>query len=51
MRWESRSKIHKAIVTKANGEYEASITIDADLIDACGLGRGEKVLVASNTEV
>jgi len=49
MRWVSRSKIHKAIVTEANVEYIGSITIDEDLIEKAGLWPGEKVLVVSNT--
>ena len=49
MRWELRSKIHKAIVTETDLEYEGSITIDADLIERSGLWKGEKVLIASNT--
>lgn len=49
MRWYLRSKIHKAVVTEANVDYVGSITIDEDLLDACGLDVGEKVLVVSNT--
>jgi aspartate 1-decarboxylase len=49
MRWLMRSKIHKAIVTQADLNYVGSITIDEDLMDACGLWDGEKVLVVSNT--
>jgi len=44
-----RSKIHKATVTQADLDYVGSITIDQDLMDACGLWPGEKVLVVSNT--
>lgn len=49
MRWFLRSKIHKANVTQADLEYEGSITIDEDLIDAVGLLPGEKVQVVSNS--
>lgn len=49
MRWLMRSKIHNATVTEANLAYVGSITIDEDLLDACGLWAGEKVLVVSNT--
>lgn len=46
MRWMLRSKIHRAVVTDANLDYEGSITIDQDLIDLSGLLVGEKVTVA-----
>lgn len=49
MRWQLRSKIQKAIVTRANIEYQGSITIDSALIEKAGLREGEKVLVASYT--
>jgi aspartate 1-decarboxylase len=49
MRWQLRSKIHKATVTQANLEYIGSITIDEGLIEKAGLWPGEKVLVVSNT--
>jgi aspartate 1-decarboxylase len=49
MRWVMRSKIHKARVTQAELDYVGSITIDENLLDACGLWTGEKVLVVSNT--
>lgn len=41
-----RSKIHRATVTEARLDYEGSITIDADLLDRCGMLVGEKVTVA-----
>jgi len=41
-----KSKIHGAIVTQANLDYVGSITIDAELMDACGIIEYEKVLVA-----
>ena len=38
-----RSKIHRAKVTDANLEYEGSITIDEDLMDAAELVEFEQV--------
>ena len=32
-----KSKIHRATVTEANLDYEGSITIDRDLMDAADL--------------
>ncbi len=49
MRWQLRSKIHKATVTDANVAYVGSISIDANLIELAGLWVHEKVLVVSNT--
>ena len=49
MRWQLRSKIHKATVTEANINYIGSITIDEALLTRVGLWEGEKVLVVSNT--
>ncbi len=46
MRWMLRSKIHRATVTEARLDYEGSITIDADLLDRCGMWVGEKVTIA-----
>ena len=40
-----QSKIHKAVVTDANINYEGSITISADLIKSAGLHVYQKVLV------
>jgi len=40
-----KSKIHRATVTEANLEYEGSITIDADLLDAADILPGEEVHV------
>lgn len=42
-----KSKIHKAIVTEANIDYEGSITIDRELMDAAGIVPYEKVLIAN----
>jgi aspartate 1-decarboxylase len=42
-----RSKIHRARVTETHLEYEGSIAIDQDLVDAAGLVPGEAVLVAN----
>ena len=38
-----KSKIHRATVTEANLEYEGSITIDRNLMDAADLLSHEKV--------
>lgn len=40
-----KSKIHRARVTEADLDYEGSITIDADLMQAAGILPGEKVEV------
>jgi len=42
-----RSKIHRARITETHLEYEGSVTIDEDLIEAAGLVPGEAVLVAN----
>lgn len=42
-----KSKIHKAVVTEAQLEYEGSVTIDRELMDAAGIIPYEKVLIAS----
>ena len=38
-----KSKIHRATVTDADLNYEGSITIDEDLLDAAGMFVHEKV--------
>ena len=38
-----KSKIHRATVTEANIEYEGSVTIDRDLMDAADLRQYEQV--------
>ena len=43
-----KSKIHCAKVTEANLHYMGSITIDQDLMDACGMIAGEQVHVVNN---
>ena len=43
-----KSKIHRATVTDANLNYEGSITIDEDLIDAANMMVHEKVAVVNN---
>ena len=42
-----KSKIHRAMITDANVDYEGSISIPLDLMKAADLIEGEKVLVAS----
>ncbi len=44
-----RCKIHRATVTEANVDYEGSITIDQDLLDAAGLLPYEKVEIYNVT--
>ena len=41
-----KSKIHRAVVKEAALNYVGSITIDEDLMDACGMIEYEKVQVA-----
>lgn len=43
-----KSKIHRVNVTDANLDYEGSITIDQDLMDAADLREGEKVHIVNN---
>jgi aspartate 1-decarboxylase len=43
-----KSKIHCVRVTEANLNYIGSITIDEDLMDACGMIAGEHVFVVDN---
>ncbi len=40
-----KSKIHRAIVTQADLDYEGSVTIDEDLMDAAGIWNYEAVHV------
>jgi aspartate 1-decarboxylase len=42
-----RAKIHLATVTETRLDYEGSITIDQDLMEAAGLIAGEAVLVSN----
>ena len=44
-----KSKLHRATVTDANIQYEGSITIPTDLMEAADIWDGEKVLVTSVT--
>ncbi len=43
-----KSKIHQAVVTKADLNYVGSITIDLNLIEAADLIAGEKVQIVNN---
>ncbi len=43
------SKIHRATVTDACIDYEGSITVDENLMDAANMVEGEKVLIANLT--
>ena len=38
-------KIHRATVTDASADYEGSLGVSADLLEAAGLQPGEKILV------
>ena len=40
-----RAKLHKAIITEADLNYEGSLTIDKDLLDAVGIVPFERVKV------
>jgi aspartate 1-decarboxylase len=44
-----KSKIHRATITGAEVDYEGSISIPLDLMEAANLWEGERVLVASIT--
>ncbi len=41
-----KSKIHRAVVTGADVDYEGSLTVDAALLEAAGMREYELVLVA-----
>jgi aspartate 1-decarboxylase len=41
------AKIHMARVTAAKPDYVGSITIDAELLDACGMRVNDKVLISN----
>lgn len=43
-----KSKIHRATVTEADLNYEGSITIDEDLMDAAFFLEGERVQIVNN---
>ena len=49
LREQLKSKIHRAVITKADPDYEGSIEIPVDLMRAVDLWEREKVLVASIT--
>ncbi len=42
-----RAKIHRATVTDANLEYEGSLTVDEDLLDAAGILPYELVMISN----
>lgn len=48
-REQLKSKIHRAVITCADPDYEGSIEIPEDLMRAVDLWKKEKVLVASIT--
>ena len=41
------SKIHQAVVTEARPDYQGSLTIDANLLDATGIRPNDAILVAN----
>jgi hypothetical protein len=49
LREQLKSKIHRACVTDGNVNYEGSIGIPLDLLEAVDIWPGEKVLVVSVT--
>jgi len=42
-----KSKLHQIRVTQAEKEYEGSLTLDADLMDAVGILNYEKLLISN----
>jgi aspartate 1-decarboxylase len=42
-----RAKIHRVTVTDANLEYEGSLTVDEDLLDAAGILPYELVMISN----
>ena len=42
-----KSKLHKAVVTQAELDYEGSITLDENLMEAAGIVPFERVLIAN----
>ncbi len=42
-----RSKIHRAVITDACLDYEGSLTVDEDLLDAAGIVPYELVMVSN----
>ncbi|MFA6044684.1 MAG: aspartate 1-decarboxylase [Phycisphaerales bacterium] len=47
LRESLHSKIHRATVTAALPDYVGSITIDANLLDRCGMRVNDKVLISN----
>jgi aspartate 1-decarboxylase len=41
------SKIHRAAVTDASLEYEGSLAVDSEFLEACGMAEYEKILVGN----
>jgi aspartate 1-decarboxylase len=42
------AKIHNVRITQTELNYTGSITIDMDLVDACGMRPNQKVLIVNN---
>ena len=49
LRTMMKSKIHRAVVTRADLDYVGSVTIDADLMEAADILPGEQVAIADIT--
>jgi len=47
MRQFLRSKIHRASITQTDLHYEGSLTLDRDLMDACGIADHEVIHVVN----
>ena len=42
-----KSKVHRAVLTEANLNYEGSLTLDQDLMDAANMIENEKIQVVN----
>lgn len=47
LRTMKKSKIHRAVVTQADLNYEGSVTIDKDLLEAADILPGEQVQIVN----
>ena len=41
------SKIHQAVVTEARPDYQGSLTVDASLLEQCGMRANDAILIAN----
>ena len=44
-----KSKLHKASLTDCHLDYDGSLAVDMDLLDAVGIYPGERILVVNQT--